>query len=186
MLLKQHELEVDRLRTQFANDRSVRPISGFDLFIRRTAHQVCRFSCQIVGVAIMSFVLTGAVGAALTSQAVAGETISKIERKVIERIPIPGTDEELQMMLVIFPPGARSEPHVHPVQGMNYIIEGTAESQYEGHPLEVLKAGDSYLDLASVTHTLFRNPSQTDPLKFVIAYKIKKDVSFLRPLRPQP
>src|SRR6516165_176094 len=65
MLLKQHEFEVDRLRTQFANDRSVRPISGFDLFIRRTAHQVCRFSCQIVGVAIMSFVLTGAVGAAL-------------------------------------------------------------------------------------------------------------------------
>jgi len=112
-------------------------------------------------------------------------TVSKIERQTLERIPLPNTDEELQMMLVTFPPGAESEPHMHPVEGMNYIVEGMAESQYEGHPLERYKAGDSYLDLASVTHKVFRNPSKTHPLKFVIAFKIKKGVAFKQDL-PAP
>ena len=114
------------------------------------------------------------------------EATPKIERKVLERIPIPDTDEELQMMLVTFPPGAQSEPHVHPVEGMNYIVEGTAESQYEGHPLERYEAGDSYLDLASVTHKVFRNPSKTRSLKFVIAFKIKRGIAFKQDLPAAP
>ena len=113
-------------------------------------------------------------------------TNAQVERQVLQRVPIEGTDEELQMMLVTFPPGSQSQPHVHPVPGMNYIVAGTAESQYEGHPLERFKAGDSYLDLASVTHTVFRNPSRTEPLKFIIAYKIKKGVPFKQDLSSRP
>lgn len=130
-------------------------------------------------------VACASVLAALGVQAphAAGETISKIERKVLERIPLADSDEELQMMIVTFPPGAQSEPHVHPVQGMNYIIEGTVESQYEGYPLEHFKAGDSYLDLAGVAHKIFRNPSKTQSLKFVIAFKIKKGVAFKQDLQ---
>ena len=130
--------------------------------------------------AILCVLILGTCGIQI-SQAT-GETSPKIERKIIERIPVEGTDEELQMMLITVPPGAQSEPHVHPVQGMNYIVEGAAESQYTGYPLQHYKAGDSYIDLAQVTHEVFRNPSKTQPLKFIVAFKIKKGVAFKQDL----
>jgi len=133
--------------------------------------------------AILCVLMLGTCGIQI-SQAT-GETRSKIERKIIERIPVEGTDEELQMMLITVPPGAQSEPHAHPVQGMNYIVEGAAESQYTGYPLQHYKVGDSYIDLAQVTHEVFRNPSNTQPLKFIVVFKIKKGVAFKQDL-PSP
>lgn len=85
-------------------------------------------------------------------------------------------------MLVTYPPGSQSEPHVHPVPGMNYIVEGAVESQYEGEEKRFFKAGDSYLDLAGKAHVTFRNTSQTELLKFLIACKIKKGVAFKQDL----
>ena len=108
--------------------------------------------------------------------------MAAVERKIVQRIPIDATDEELQMTLVTFPPGAQSSPHVHPVPGMNYIIEGTVESQYEGGPLEHYKTGDTYLDQKDRVHAVFRNTSSTKPLRFLIACKIGKGVPFKQDL----
>jgi len=132
--------------------------------------------------AILCVLILGTCGIQI-SQAT-GETSPNIERKIIQRIPVEGADEELQMMLITVPPGAQSEPHVHPVQGMNYIVEGAVESQYAGYPLQHYNAGDSYIDLAQVTHEVFRNPSNTQPLKFIVAFKIKKGVAFKQSVLP--
>ena len=105
-----------------------------------------------------------------------------VERKIVQRIPLDETGEELQMTLVTFPPGAQSTPHVHPVPGMIYIIAGTVDSQYEGGPLEHYKAGDTYLDRKDQVHAVFRNTSSTVPLRFLIACKIGKGVPFKQEL----
>jgi quercetin dioxygenase-like cupin family protein len=108
--------------------------------------------------------------------------ITEVSRKIIERTDIDGSDEELRLMLVEFPPGYASPAHLHPVVGLNYIVEGAAESQYEGEPLKTLHAGDSYQDLANRKHLVFRNASKTAGLKFIVAYTIAKDLPFMQPL----
>ena len=53
--------------------------------------------------------------------------ITEVSSKIIERTGIDGSDEELRLMLVEFPPGYASPAHTHPVIGLNYIVEGFAE-----------------------------------------------------------
>ena len=106
---------------------------------------------------------------------------SEVSRRIIERTDIPGSDEELRLMLVEFPPGYANAAHRHPVAGLCYVIEGTAESQYEGETLKLIRAGESFQDEANKTHSLFRNVSGTDALKFICAAKIGKDQQYLLP-----
>jgi quercetin dioxygenase-like cupin family protein len=118
----------------------------------------------------------------LTTKTAEPSATSEITRKVIERTAIAGTDEELRLMLMEFPPGASSPAHRHPVVGLCYVIEGTAESQYEGEDIKTLHAGESYQDSATKKHLVFRNPSTTSPLRFTCAARIGKDQQFLQPL----
>jgi len=108
--------------------------------------------------------------------------VIEVSRKVIERSDIPGSDEEIRLMLVEFPPAFSNVAHMHPVVGLCYVIEGTAESQYESEDVKTFHAGDSYQDSATKKHLIFRNASKTDGLKFTCAVKIKKDQQFMLPL----
>lgn len=108
--------------------------------------------------------------------------ITKISRKIIQSADIAGSNEELRMMLVEFPPEYSNVVHSHPVGGLCYVITGTAESKYEGEDVKVFHAGDSYQDQANKKHLLFRNISKTEPLKFTCTSKIKKDQQFMLPL----
>ncbi|MGD0959926.1 MAG: cupin domain-containing protein [Methylomonas sp.] len=106
----------------------------------------------------------------------------EVSREIIQSTAIEGGDEEPRLILVEFPPEYASPAHVHPVVGLNYIIEGVAESQYEDEAVTTLHAGDSYQDPANKKHLVFRNPSKTEALRFIIACKIKKGASFMEPL----
>jgi len=108
--------------------------------------------------------------------------ITEVSRKVIERSDIPDSDEEIRLMLVEFPPAFSNVAHTHPVVGLCYVIEGTAESQYESEDVKTFHVGDSYQDSATKKHLMFRNASKTDGLKFTCAAKIKKDQPFMLPL----
>lgn len=130
--------------------------------------------------------LSGAIVLGVMASPASPSPTGSIERKVVQTIPVEGTDEELEMTLVTFPPGAQSPPHVHPVDGMVYIIEGTAESRYEGGTLEHYRTGDSYLDQKDRVHQVFRNTSSTTPLRFLIACKIRKGVPFKQDLPEKP
>jgi quercetin dioxygenase-like cupin family protein len=127
--------------------------------------------------------IVAAVAGAVVSWASA-QVPEQIDRKIVETIPVEGTDEELQMMLVTFPPSAKSQPHTHPVEGMNYIIAGAVESKYEGEAPVHYQTGDTYLDHKGRVHETFRNTSSTSPLKFLVAYKIRKGVPFKQDVGP--
>ena len=87
--------------------------------------------------------------------------------------------EEFILELVTIPPLGSIPPHTHPVVGHNYVVQGVAESQYEGREMRVLRVGDHYQDEIGVTHKIFRNPSRTEPLKFLIAFTIRKGGKFV-------
>lgn len=130
-----------------------------------------------------------AIGLIMLSQycniAYSNEVLTKksddLSRKVIQRADIVGSDEELRMMLIEFPPAYSNIVHIHPVGGLCYVIQGTAESQYEGETLKVFHAGDSYQDQANKKHLIFRNASDSDILKFTCTAKINKDQQFMLP-----
>lgn len=103
---------------------------------------------------------------------------SKVSRTILERTDIPGTNDELRLTLVEFPPSKAAPAHYHPVPGVCYVLEGTAETQYDGGPVERVSAGESFHDVADTTHTVFRNVSDTDVLKFICTTKIGKDQKY--------
>ena len=87
--------------------------------------------------------------------------------------------EDFRLVLATFPPGVGSPSHHHPSVGLNYVLEGVAESQYIGEELHRFTSGQSYQDKAGEQHMIFRNPDRTSALKFLLAYTVKKGQSFL-------
>lgn len=110
----------------------------------------------------------------------------EITRTVIEKHPIEGTTRVLDLILAEFPPGAQSPVHTHPAVGINYILSGEVDSQYEGEPVKHYKAGDTYQDPAGKKHLLFRNASKTMPLRFLIAVELEKGQSFVQAIPSSP
>jgi quercetin dioxygenase-like cupin family protein len=89
------------------------------------------------------------------------------------------TGDEFKLVLTTYPPGVGLPLHHHPTVAHNYVLEGVAESQYEGEPLLRFTAGESYQDKAFTKHLIFRNADQHTPLKCLIAYTVKKGEPFL-------
>jgi quercetin dioxygenase-like cupin family protein len=87
--------------------------------------------------------------------------------------------DEFKLVLTTYPPGVGLPLHHHPTVAHNYVLEGVAESQYEGEPLLRFIAGESYQDKAFTKHLIFRNADQHGALKFLIAYTVKKGEPFL-------
>jgi quercetin dioxygenase-like cupin family protein len=90
-----------------------------------------------------------------------------------------GRGEEFKLVLTVYPPGIGLPVHHHPGAGHNYVLEGVAESQYEGEALKRFTAGQSYQDKGLVPHLIFRNGDGEAPLKYLIAYIVKRGQPFL-------
>jgi quercetin dioxygenase-like cupin family protein len=103
------------------------------------------------------------------------------QRVLLGSTEVPGTTLETRLYLITYPPGVSAPRHVHPVVGVGYVLEGEAESQFEGGRVTHLNTGDRFADLAGTPHTLFRNPSAKRQLRFVIAYTIANGAPTLVP-----
>ncbi len=101
-------------------------------------------------------------------------TVPQVTRVEIQRSDVPGTDLETRLYLITYPPGASAPVHHHPVDGLGYILEGTARSAYGSDAPTTIVAGQSFHDLATVPHTVFVNADSEKPLKFLVAYTVKK------------
>jgi quercetin dioxygenase-like cupin family protein len=87
--------------------------------------------------------------------------------------------EDFRLVLTTFPPAVGLPLHHHPSVAHNYVLEGVAESQYLGEELKRFIAGESYRDKAVTPHAIFRNGDRSAPLKYLIAYTVKKGQPFL-------
>jgi quercetin dioxygenase-like cupin family protein len=108
----------------------------------------------------------------------AAAAMQPITRTVLEQRGIPGTDEQMEIILVVFQPGVAAPLHHHPVAGLNYILEGTAESAYGNATPKLYHAGDTLQDLPGLPHTVFRNADQHKVLRFLIFANIHAHQSY--------
>jgi quercetin dioxygenase-like cupin family protein len=98
-----------------------------------------------------------------------GTSAAAVKRTLISEQPVPGMPEHsTRLYLIEFPPGAASQPHVHPTPGVGYVLEGSFESSYQEGPTTITRAGESFIDLPHLIHH-FRNPDPVHPLRFVVA-----------------
>jgi quercetin dioxygenase-like cupin family protein len=99
---------------------------------------------------------------------------AEVTRELLQTAPVadlPGW--ETRLFLITYPPGADASNHSHPVVGVGLVLSGMMVSAFDEDSEELLTAGQSFTDRASF-HRVSRNGSQTEPLKFVIAYTVRK------------
>lgn len=97
-----------------------------------------------------------------------------VRRELLQTTSVMGTqDWEQRLFLITYPPGADGSNHSHPVVGVGFVLEGTMVSAFDDDAEAIFKAGQSFMDRASF-HRVSRNGSVKDPLKFVIAYAVRK------------
>jgi quercetin dioxygenase-like cupin family protein len=117
---------------------------------------------------------TVALSGATTAADSANPSPPVVTRIELAHGDVPGTDLETRLYLITYPAGAAAPVHHHPVQGLGYILEGEARSAYGQNPPVTLTERQSFVDLANVPHTLFENANPRGPLRFLIAYTVKK------------
>ena len=86
--------------------------------------------------------------------------------------PLP-PDQEVRIEEITVPPGGSSAAHRHDAWVYVYVVEGTLEMQVAGKPVQRLTAGQVFTENPDDVHTVNRNPSSTEPARFV-AFLIKK------------
>ena len=98
---------------------------------------------------------------------------TEITRELLQTTPLvdlPGW--EVRLFLISYPPGADANNHSHPVVGVGFVLEGSMVSAFDDDPEETFVAGQSFVDRASY-HRIVRNGSDTQPMKFLIAYTVR-------------
>ncbi len=105
-----------------------------------------------------------------------------VQREILQQALLPD-GKELRLMLIEYAPGVAAPVHTHPVAGTCFVLEGEVESRYEGEDAKNLQSGDSYKDFANRTHLVWRNRSDTNPLKFLCAAHIAPDQPFAEPVK---
>jgi hypothetical protein len=54
------------------------------------------------------------------------------------------------------------------------MLKGTILSAFANDEAVSIKEGQSFVDAAHLVHTVSRNASETEPVRFVIAYTVKR------------
>lgn len=123
----------------------------------------------------------GLSAAALSALSVgpASAQATEVTRTNLQTRPMPGSGQELRLDLIVFPGGAATPPHRHPFAGLNYVVEGAAETAYGNDAPHIYRAGASFQDEAGRVHTLFRNADSRAPLRFLITYVVDFGQSYL-------
>jgi len=83
-------------------------------------------------------------------------------------------------------PGETGRPHHHARSAFiyAYVISGTVRSQVEGEPVHDYHAGDSWYELPGAHHIVSRNPSPSQPAKFLAVFVVDSDDKVLTTLDP--
>jgi quercetin dioxygenase-like cupin family protein len=98
-----------------------------------------------------------------------------IRRILLCSSPVEGLPGwETRLYLIEYPPGADGGGHHHPVVGLGYMLGGTILSAFGDGQTIAIREGESFVDAAHQIHTVSRNTSKTEPLRFVIAYTVKQ------------
>ncbi len=79
-------------------------------------------------------------------------------------------------------PGQKSGRHLHPCSVVGYIVNGTAQMQIEGQPIQPLPAGSAVREPAGTIIAHFSNASASEPMTFVAVYLLDGEQELIQML----
>ena len=117
-----------------------------------------------------------AIAIATAAPASAHGVGEKVTPNFEQAIPnIPG--KSLIALVVDYPPGAASVPHVHAKSSFiyAYVISGRIESKVNDGTTRIYKAGESWSEPPGASHPISRNASKTNPAKLLAVFVVDID-----------
>jgi quercetin dioxygenase-like cupin family protein len=124
-------------------------------------------------------VVLGVTGYALAQQLAKGAPAGGLKQKVLLEQVLPekidGREAKVTLVELERAPGSAGAPHRHPGPVFVYVLEGELESQVEGRPRRVYRKGDTFYEPARALHAVSRNPSTTQPVRFLAVLLTPKD-----------
>jgi quercetin dioxygenase-like cupin family protein len=102
---------------------------------------------------------------AQTPSASSGQRSSELFNRVMDDV----LGRRLTVRLTERAPGNGSAAHRHPgSHTVGYILEGTYEVKIDDGPVRTLKPGEVFYEAPNALHAISRNPSTTEPLKYLV------------------
>ena len=95
----------------------------------------------------------------------AGQRSTELFNRVMEDV----LGRRLTVRLTERDPGNGSAAHRHPgSHTVGYILEGTYEVKIDEGPVRTLKPGEVFYEAPNALHSVSRNPSSAQPLKYLV------------------
>ena len=86
------------------------------------------------------------------------------------------------MIMVEYPPGGADPIHRHKAHAFVYVLEGSIVMQVKGGKEVTLTPGQTFYEAPDDIHVVGRNPSTTEPAKFVVFLIKDKGAPALMPM----
>jgi quercetin dioxygenase-like cupin family protein len=96
------------------------------------------------------------------------ETITPLFKRELPNVP----GKALLAAEVLFPPGAASPPHTHPVSAFiyAYVLSGEVISAVDDEKPRVYRTGESWHEAPGAHHPVTRNASRRKPAKLLVIF----------------
>jgi quercetin dioxygenase-like cupin family protein len=119
---------------------------------------------------------SAALSIATAAPAFGHDMNDKVTPNFEQAIPnIPG--KSLIALVVDYPPGGASVPHIHAKSSFiyAYVISGSIESKVNDGATRIYTAGQSWSEPPGASHPISRNVSKTKPAKLLAVFVVDTD-----------
>jgi quercetin dioxygenase-like cupin family protein len=115
---------------------------------------------------------------AFTLPAAAGRLTETVTPQFAHALPnVPG--KSLVSVVVEYGPGAASRSHTHAKSAFiyAYVLSGAVETQVDGEPQRIVRAGESFHEVPGAHHIVSRNASTTEPARLLAVFVVDSSES---------
>ena len=89
--------------------------------------------------------------------------------------------QEIVVLEVTYPPGAKSASHRHNAHTVVYVLSGSVRMAVEGGETRTLHPGDVFYESPADIHTVSMNASETEPATILVYFLKEKGAASTEP-----
>jgi len=89
--------------------------------------------------------------------------------------------QEIVVLEVTYPPGAKSSSHRHNAHTVVYVLEGSVKMAVGGGETKTLHPGDVFYENPDDVHTVSMNASDTEPATILVYFLKEKGAASTEP-----
>jgi quercetin dioxygenase-like cupin family protein len=129
--------------------------------------------------------LAAAAATALNGATSAQQASVTPARRDVIRQTLPGEpSRDLSLVVVTYPPGIGSPPHLHANGVMAFVVSGTVASKVGEGPEQIFHAGDAWWEPPGAIHRISRNASSTEPATLLAIYVAAREAEATDLIKP--